>query len=181
MGWTIGVLEFNSQQGLGIFLFTTASRIAWGPTQPPIQRVPGALSQGVRWLGREAHHSPPSSAKVKEWVVLYLHSPNTPSWHGAQLKKAQGQLHLYFFINNQGISSRQSGTGAGFPPSTSFYPTNCNHTNATYSSKVYERLDQPACYYNPVPQSGLHLTGLRARTFHCTDNQPKKLQPNILQ
>jgi len=27
----------------------------------------------------EADHSPPSSAKVKDWVELYLHSPNTPS------------------------------------------------------------------------------------------------------
>jgi hypothetical protein len=34
--------------------------------------------------GREADHSPPSSAEVKEWVELYLHSPNTPSWRGAQ-------------------------------------------------------------------------------------------------
>jgi hypothetical protein len=44
---------------------------------------------------READHSPPSSAEVKEWVELYLHYPNTPSWRGAQLKTAQGQLHLY--------------------------------------------------------------------------------------
>jgi hypothetical protein len=35
--------------------------------------------------GREANHSPPSSAEVKEWVELYLHSPNTPSRRGAQL------------------------------------------------------------------------------------------------
>jgi hypothetical protein len=34
--------------------------------------------------GREADHSPPSSAEVKEWVELYLHSPNAPSWRGAQ-------------------------------------------------------------------------------------------------
>jgi hypothetical protein len=34
--------------------------------------------------GREAGHSPPSSAEVKEWVGLCLHSPNTPSWRGAQ-------------------------------------------------------------------------------------------------
>jgi hypothetical protein len=33
---------------------------------------------------READCSPPSSAEVKEWVELYLHSPNTPSWRGAQ-------------------------------------------------------------------------------------------------
>jgi hypothetical protein len=34
--------------------------------------------------GCEADHSPPSSAEVKEWVELHLHSPNTPSWRGAQ-------------------------------------------------------------------------------------------------
>jgi hypothetical protein len=35
--WTIGVLRFDSRRGLGIFLFTTASRTALEPTQPPIQ------------------------------------------------------------------------------------------------------------------------------------------------
>jgi hypothetical protein len=44
------------------------------------------LSLGVKRPGREADHSPLSSAKVKEWVELYLHSPSMPSWHGAQLK-----------------------------------------------------------------------------------------------
>jgi hypothetical protein len=34
--------------------------------------------------GREADHSPPSSAEVKERVELYLHSPNTSSWRGAR-------------------------------------------------------------------------------------------------
>jgi hypothetical protein len=42
-----------------------------------------ASSLGVKRLGREADHSPPSSAEVKEWAELYLHSPNTPSWCGA--------------------------------------------------------------------------------------------------
>jgi hypothetical protein len=41
---------------------------------------------GVNRLEREANHSPQSGAEVKEWVELYLHSPNTPSWRGAQLK-----------------------------------------------------------------------------------------------
>jgi hypothetical protein len=41
--------------------------------------------------GREADHSPPSSAEVKEGVELYLHSPNAPSWRGAQLGGTQGQ------------------------------------------------------------------------------------------
>jgi hypothetical protein len=82
----IGVLGFESRRGLGIFLFTTASRTALGPTQLPIQWVPGALSLGVKRPGREADHSPPSTSEVKESVELYLHSPNTPSWRGARLK-----------------------------------------------------------------------------------------------
>jgi hypothetical protein len=81
------------RRGLGIFLFTTASRPALGPTQPPIQWVPGDLSLGVKWPGRETDHSPPPSAEVKEWVELYLHSPNKPSWRGAQLKESTG-IHL---------------------------------------------------------------------------------------
>jgi hypothetical protein len=84
-GWTIGVLGFDSRRGLRISLFTTASRTALGPTQPPIQWVPGALSLGVKRPRREADHSPPSSAEVKECVELYLHSPDTPSWGCAQL------------------------------------------------------------------------------------------------
>jgi hypothetical protein len=60
-GWKIGVLGFHSRRGLGIFLFTTASRTALGPTQLPIHWVPGALSLGVKRQGREADHSPPSS------------------------------------------------------------------------------------------------------------------------
>jgi hypothetical protein len=36
------------------------------PTQPPIQWVTGALSLGVKRPGREADHSPQSSAEVKE-------------------------------------------------------------------------------------------------------------------
>jgi hypothetical protein len=48
--------RFDSRRGLGIFLFTTASRTALGLTQPRIQWVPGALSLGVKWLGREVDH-----------------------------------------------------------------------------------------------------------------------------
>jgi hypothetical protein len=63
MGLTIGVLGFDSR--LSIFLFTTASRTALGPTQPPIQWIRAALSLGVKRPGHEVDHSPPSSAKVK--------------------------------------------------------------------------------------------------------------------
>jgi len=49
-----------------LFLLTTASRTALGPTQPPIQWVQGAFSLGVKRSGHEADNSPPSSAEVKE-------------------------------------------------------------------------------------------------------------------
>jgi hypothetical protein len=74
MGWTIRVLGFDSWWGLGIFLFITISRMALGPTQPPIQWVSGALSLGVKRPGREADHSPPSSAEVKN-VWSYTSTP----------------------------------------------------------------------------------------------------------
>jgi hypothetical protein len=62
MGWMIGG---ESRQGLGIFFFTTASRPALGPTQSRIQWVPGGPFLGVKRPGREADHSLPSNADVK--------------------------------------------------------------------------------------------------------------------
>jgi hypothetical protein len=51
------------------FHFSMSSRPALGPTQPPIQWAPGALSPGVKRPGREADRSPPTSAEVKKtWV-----------------------------------------------------------------------------------------------------------------
>jgi hypothetical protein len=40
-------------------------------TQPPIQWVPGAFNLWVKVPGREADHSPPSSAEVKNaWSYI---------------------------------------------------------------------------------------------------------------
>jgi hypothetical protein len=78
----IGVLWFNSQWGQGIFLFTTVSRLAVGPTQSPIQWVTGVLSLGVKRPGREADESPhldPRSSMRGTIPAL----PNTFSWRGA--------------------------------------------------------------------------------------------------
>jgi hypothetical protein len=52
------------------------------------------------YLGCEADHSPPSSAEVKERVELYLHFSNAPSWRGAELGGAQGQLYLLFMMSD---------------------------------------------------------------------------------
>jgi hypothetical protein len=74
MAYGLNDWGFKSWQGLGIFPFTTASRLALGPTQPPIQWVPGVLSLGVKQQEHEADHSTPSSAKVKK-VSSYTSTP----------------------------------------------------------------------------------------------------------
>jgi hypothetical protein len=49
-----------------IFPVASVSRPALGPTQPPVQWVPGALSPGAEARpGRDADHSPPYSAEVE--------------------------------------------------------------------------------------------------------------------
>jgi hypothetical protein len=65
LGYGLDDRGFESRHVVRISLFTTASRTSLGPTQPPIQWVPGALSLGVKRQEREADHSPPSSAEVK--------------------------------------------------------------------------------------------------------------------
>jgi hypothetical protein len=58
----------DSRQEQNIFLLASVYRPALGPTQPPIQLVPGALSPVVKRPGRQTDHSPPSSAEAKkEW------------------------------------------------------------------------------------------------------------------
>jgi hypothetical protein len=73
---------FESRQGLGIFLFTTASRTDLWPAQSPIQWLLGALSLGVKRPVCEADHSPPYSAQAKNsWSCTS--TPNMPLWRGA--------------------------------------------------------------------------------------------------
>jgi hypothetical protein len=65
-----------------MLLLAPASRPALGPTQPPIQWVPGALSTGVKRLGRELtshNHVVPRSRKSEAVPPL----PHTSSWHSA--------------------------------------------------------------------------------------------------
>jgi hypothetical protein len=54
----------------------------------------GLFPWGLKRPGREADHSPPSRAEVKEWVELYLHSPIC--LHGVVLSYSTGAtLTLY--------------------------------------------------------------------------------------
>jgi hypothetical protein len=55
---------FNSWQGQNIFLYSSVQTDG-RPIQPPVQKILGAVSSGVKQLGYEAHHLPLFSAKVK--------------------------------------------------------------------------------------------------------------------
>jgi hypothetical protein len=59
------------------------SNTALGPTQPPIQCVTVAFSQGLKRLEREADHSPPSNAEVKN-IWSYTSTPAI-GFHGVVL------------------------------------------------------------------------------------------------
>jgi hypothetical protein len=62
--------------GARFFLLSTSSRPVLGPTKPPIQWVPGALSLALKRPGREADHSLPTNAEVKKtWIYT-----STPSY-----------------------------------------------------------------------------------------------------
>ena len=70
------------------------SRPALGPTQHPVQWVPGLSRDKVR-PGRAANHSPPSSAEVlKEWSYN-----STPLW--ATTGSVTGLLSLLYSLHNE--------------------------------------------------------------------------------
>jgi hypothetical protein len=62
----------NSSRGrVKNFVYSTSSSPALGPTQPPVKWVLGAVSLGVKRPGREADHSPQTTAEVKKiWMYL---------------------------------------------------------------------------------------------------------------
>ena len=63
---------FYSRYGLQIFLFSKTPRPALGPSQPPIQRVPGLFFGGTAsWAW--SNHSSTNSTKVKnEWTCTCM-------------------------------------------------------------------------------------------------------------
>jgi hypothetical protein len=66
------------------FHFSISSKPALGSTEPPIHWVPGTLSLGVKWQGREADHSPPTSVEVKgTWIYTSTPSTRTTSRRSA--------------------------------------------------------------------------------------------------
>jgi hypothetical protein len=92
----IDVLGLDSRRGLGIFLFTTTSRMALGPTQPPIQWVTGALYVGAKLSGHEANHSPPSCAEEKKNDWRYTSTPQYAFMAWCSVKKHRGNFIFTF-------------------------------------------------------------------------------------
>ena len=60
--------------------FSQPSIPAQGPTQPPVQWLPG-IFHGGQAAGSWRSPPTPSSAEAKERIELYLYSPSGPSWH----------------------------------------------------------------------------------------------------
>jgi hypothetical protein len=80
----VGRPGFDYRQRQDLVLYNVKPPLV--PTQPPIQRVPCAISSEIKRPGREADHSPPSSAEVKcGGTVPPL--PHTASFRSAWLIK----------------------------------------------------------------------------------------------
>jgi len=83
-GSVISVVTCYGQGGRGIKhglgeIFGTHPDWPWGPRSHLFDGY-WLSFPGVKQSGRGINHTPPSSAKVKEGVKLYLHSPSEPSW-----------------------------------------------------------------------------------------------------
>jgi hypothetical protein len=79
--------DTNWKAGVGL-----TSKPALGPTHPPIQWVPGALSLEVKRPGHEGNHLPPSILG-SIMVELYLHS--VIFLVDLVLNQAEGYLYFY--------------------------------------------------------------------------------------
>jgi hypothetical protein len=64
--------------GAGNFSLHHRVQIGSGAHPASYPMVPQVLSLEVKLPGREADHSPPSSAEIKECVDLHVHSPIRP-------------------------------------------------------------------------------------------------------
>jgi hypothetical protein len=75
-----------------VVLFSTTSRPALEPTQPP--RVPGALSQDVKRQRRDGDQSSPSSAEVKNGGVI---PPLLTRLHVVMFNQLSVGTNIHFF------------------------------------------------------------------------------------
>jgi hypothetical protein len=80
--------------GANDFLFSETSVLGLGPTQPPIQRLPGFFT-GNKRLGRDVEQSPRSSAEDKRKGI---HTSIPPTClHGMWTETSSLSLHQFSF------------------------------------------------------------------------------------
>jgi hypothetical protein len=95
-GWTTEKSELESRYGQEFSILHVVQTDSGGhPTSYPLGT--GALSPGVKRLGREADHSAPTSAKVEKNVALYIHS--SIRFHGGVLNQLRTRtLYIYLLL-----------------------------------------------------------------------------------
>jgi hypothetical protein len=93
MGWMTRI-QFLAESG--IFSSPLVSRLALGPTQPPFQWVPEALSPGVKHLGLETDYSPPSSTEDENtWSYICTLPYIYVAWFLIKQRVFTFTLHCY--------------------------------------------------------------------------------------
>jgi hypothetical protein len=80
----------------GSRIFSTSPRPALGATQPPIQRVPWALSLGVKRPSLESDHLPPNSSETKK-TGINTSTPPPIRLHGLVLNWLNTETILPFY------------------------------------------------------------------------------------
>jgi hypothetical protein len=109
MGYGLDDRGFETGQELGIFLFTTVSRPALEPIQPPTRgSFPGNKTTAAwSWPLITIY------CRGQKCVELYLHSPmRLHSWRGAKLKK---KAHRVQNGSGSHAASYPIGTRGSFP------------------------------------------------------------------
>jgi hypothetical protein len=93
MRWRIKAVNFIIMQfaSWSVFLNSTSkyphqNSVLKNPHPPSCTMGSRGSFPGGKEAGAWSWSLSPSSDEVREWVELYIESPNTPSWCGAQLK-----------------------------------------------------------------------------------------------
>jgi len=92
---------WGSNSGKGWEFFSSLPRPDrfWGALRFLSNGQTGALSLGIKRLGREADHSRPSSAEVKNtWSYASIAPLLLPSWRGAQIKHMGNFTFTFTYI-----------------------------------------------------------------------------------
>jgi hypothetical protein len=116
---------FRALVGSRIFSSPRRPDRLWGPPSLLSNGVPGALSQGAKQQGREADHSPPTSAEVKK-TWSYTSTP-TVSFNGVVLNWLSTRTSLPFYGMHP-VVCRDIANGAVY---TTIISTNVNKNKST--------------------------------------------------